>query len=259
MKTLQQFFLSEKNIMIAIILNAIVIFFLYFPEFHRHPILEWIDHFFIVVFLLEAIVKISTWGLTVYFSSRWNVFDFLIVLVSLPSISMGLLDIGDVSVLLVLRLFRLVRLIRFFSFVPHLAMIMDGLIRALRASVFVLVALFFLNFMLAIFTCHFYGEVAPEYFGNPLISSYSIFQMFTIEGWNEIPALIATRMNNSFLIGAMRFYFVIVVLFGGILGMSMANAIFVDEMTMDNTRQLEEKIDGLQAQMEELKELLKGG
>ena len=76
MKTLQQLFLSERNIMIAIILNAIVIFLLYFPEFHRHPVLEWIDHFFIIVFLLEAIVKMSTWGMTVYFSSRWNVFDF---------------------------------------------------------------------------------------------------------------------------------------------------------------------------------------
>ena len=242
--------------MIAIILNAIVIFLLYFPLFHLNPILEWMDHFFIVVFLLEAVIKIATYGFKTYFSSRWNIFDFVIVVASLPSISMGILDVGDTSVLLILRLFRLVRLIRFFSFIPHLAMIMEGLVRALRASVFVLIALFFLNFMLAIFTCHFYGQVAPEYFGDPLIASYSIFQMFTIEGWNEIPAVIAARMDNAPLIGLMRFYFVMVVLFGGILGMSMANAIFVDEMTMDNTRVLEGKIDDLQAQVVELKALM---
>lgn len=253
---LRRFFLSEKNIMVAIILNAVVIFFLSFPEYHRNYILEWIDHFFILFFLLEAIVKIVVWKPQTYFSSRWNIFDFMIVVASLPSIFMGLWDPTDVSVILILRLFRLVRLIRFFSFVPHLAMIMEGLIRALRASVFVLIALFFLNFMLAIFTCHFYGEVAPEYFGNPLISSYSIFQMFTIEGWNEIPAIIARRMDSSILVALMRFYFVLVVLFGGILGMSMANAIFVDEMTMDNTKELERKMDDLQLEIQELKALI---
>jgi len=111
--------------------------------------------------------------------------------------------------------------------------------------------------MLALFTCHFYGQIAPEYFGNPLSASYHIFQLFTVEGWNEIPATITERTNSTVFAGITRFYFALVVLAGGIFGMSLANAIFVDEMTMDNNQDLETKIDGLQQEISEIKELLK--
>jgi voltage-gated sodium channel len=124
----------------------------------------------------------------------------------------------------------------------------------------VLMALFCLDFMLALFSCHFYGDIAPEYFGNPLIAAYSIFQMFTIEGWNEISAVIGQHMadngSGDIIIGFTKFFFVMIVLIGGIFGMSLANAIFVDEMTVDNNLELEKKIDVLQTQIEELKELI---
>ena len=107
------------------------------------------------------------------------------------------------------------------------------------------------------FTCHLYAGVAPEYFGNPLISSYTIFQLFTMEGWNEIPAIIATRSATPLLAGLTRFYFVVVVLFGGVFGLSLANAIFVDEMLIDNNDELEKKIDRLQREVEELTRLLR--
>jgi voltage-gated sodium channel len=90
--------------------------------------------------------------------------------------------------------------------------------------------------------------------------------MFTVEGWNEIPAAIVAHINEngenlsptraSLLIGLTRFYFVTVVLLGGVFGMSLANAVFVDEMTMDNNDALESKIDQLQNDIQELKTLL---
>ena len=76
--------------------------------------------------------------------------------------------------------------------------------------------------------------------------------MFTVEGWNEIPKLIAERMDNPVLEWVARFYFVSIVLIGGIFGMSLANAVFVDEMTMDNNEAIEAKIDTLQLQVKEL-------
>lgn len=263
---MKRFFLSERNMMIVILLNAVVLFALYFPACWHHPVLEGIDYAFILVFLVEALVKIRHYGWSGYISDNWNKFDFVIVLASLPSLLVHIVPVPDTSLLIILRLFRLVRLIRFLRFIPHLGKIMEGLGRALKASVFVLAALLFLNLLLAIFTCHFYAKVAPEYFGDPLISAYSIFQMFTIEGWNEIPASIAVRMaedpdgvglGSDVLIGLTRFYFLLVVLVGGVFGMSLANAVFVDEMTMDNNEDLERKIDYLQAELAELKDMLR--
>lgn len=243
--------------MVAILLNTAVIFLMYFPQLHGNIFLEILDQFFIIYFVVEAVVKIRTYKPKGYFANNWNRFDFTIVLLSLPSILINFIPVPDTSLLILLRLFRLIRLIRFIRFIPNMNQIMRGLGRALRASIFVLTALLVLNFLLAIFTCHFYGHIAPEFFGNPLTSAYSIFQMFTVEGWNEIPKVIAKRMDNHFIIGVTRFYFVVVVLIGGIFGMSLANAVFVDEMTIDNNRELEQKIDALTKELMELKEMLK--
>ena len=262
---LKQFFLSEKKMMIAIAVNALIICLLYFPSINSdtHPnyFLINLDHFFVVIFLIEAIVKLSAWSAKEYFKDGWNIFDFVIVVVSLPALLtfVPFFAAHNWSILKVLRLFRMIRLAKFMRFVPRMSMIMEGLVRALKSSVFVIVVLLFLNFILALFTCHFYGEVAPEYFRDPAISSYTIFQLFTVEGWNEISAVLAERTHSSWLAGLTRLYFVVVVMIGGIFGMSLANAIFVDEMTMDNNRELEDKIDGLFVEISELKKLIKNG
>ena len=47
--------------------------------------------------------------------------------------------------------------------------------------------------------------------------------------------------------------FVLAVLIGGILGLSLANAVFVDEMMMDNTEVLERKIDALTEEVRRLR------
>ena len=135
-------------------------------------------------------------------------------------------------------------------------MILSGLGRALRASVFVLIVLLFLDLILAILTCHFYQAIAPEYFGNPLISAYTVFQLFTVEGWNEVADVIANNTTGEYAIGFSRLFFVLIVLIGGIFGMSLANAVFVDEMTMDNNKDLEAKIDKLQSEIAHIRELL---
>ena len=180
---MKAFFLAERNMMIAICINAAIIFSLYFPDFRENSTLVQIDHFFVVFFLIGAIVKLFVLKPKHYFANNWNRFDFLIVLISLPSLFLAYLPIPDTSSLLLLRVFRLARLFRLMEFVPNLNMILSGLGRALKASVFVMIALLFLNFFLALFTCYIYGGIVPKYFGDPLISLYTIFQMFTIECW----------------------------------------------------------------------------
>lgn len=257
---LKRLFLSERAMLMAIIINAVVIFALYFPELKDNWWLLAIDHAFIIFFLIEVIVKLSVLKPKEYFAGAWNRFDFIIVLGSLPVFLEGLLDVPDAAMLLVLlRLFRLIRLVRFLRFIPNIEHVMAGLGRALKASVFVMGVLVFLNFMVAIITCHFYAEKAPEYFGNPLVSIYSVFQLFTLEGWNEIPAAIVSNTASPLTntgIGLTRFYFALIVVLGGVFGMSLANAVFIDEMTMDNNDALEEKVDTLTEEVRALRQLL---
>jgi len=255
---MKKIFLSEKIILTAIIANAIVIFWMSFPDWRNHNILKLIDDFFIFFFLIEAIVKITTLNSRAYFSDKWNRFDFALVVGSTPALLTAFLPIPNTSILLIFRLLRLVRLVKFLWFIPNMKHILLGLGRAFKASIFVLLALVFLNLLLSIVSCQLFGEKSPTLFGTPITASYTIFQMFTVEGWNEIVTQVekSDATHTAINIAGIRIYFVIVVLFGGIFGMSLANAIFVDEMTIDNNIVLEEKIDALQEKIEQLQHIL---
>ena len=243
--------------MLAIVaVNSLLIYAMYFPSLRGVVWLEYLDMAFIFLFVLEAIYKIATNGVAGYFRDGWNRFDFVILLLSMPTLLVPFTEVPDTAVFIVLRLFRLVRIARVLRFVPNMHHILAGLGRALKASVFVFFALGFLLFVFSIMTCHFYHDVVPEHFGDPLISLYSVFQLFTVEGWYEIPNLVAERTDKPWVVGLTRMYFAVVVLLGGVLGMSLANAVFVDEMTMDNTDELEAKVDQLSEQIAELKQML---
>ncbi len=266
-KLLKKIFLSEKVIMAAIVFTAVILFILSFPSIKGAKPYSWqycihlIDDVLIVFFAVEAIVKICHFSWKEYWASNWNKFDFLIVIFSLPAmippplLTFLPITLQKTSVILMLRLLRLVRLFRFLEFIPHLNQLMQGLKRAFKASVLVLGVLIALNFVLAIVSCHFFDR--SDLFADPMTASYTIFQLFTLEGWNDVPKQVikdldAEQWKRIFI----RFYFVALVLTGGIFGVSIANAIFVDEMTIDNNIELEKKIDHLNAKIEQLTKLL---
>jgi voltage-gated sodium channel len=80
--------------------------------------------------------------------------------------------------------------------------------------------------------------------------------MFTIEGWYEIPDTVADKYPDLWLSTILRIYAITTVLIGGILGMGLANAIFIDEMTSDNNERLEKKIDKLQQSVMALEKVI---
>lgn len=242
---LRKLFLNERLILGFILCNAIVMFLLAFDQLSNNLYLDILDHIFTIFFAIEAAVKIGLLGWRVYISDKWNIFDFIVTVISLPSLLLILFkDLPDLSALLIFRVARVAKFFRFLRFIPHIQNLIQGVKRAMRASVFVFVALFIYIFILSLFSCFLFKDICPEYFKNPIDAFYSIFKIFTVEGWYEIPDLISSRSN--FFTGALvKLYFVIVVLTGGIFGFSIVNAIFVDEMVKDNN-------DNLEAQVKEL-------
>jgi voltage-gated sodium channel len=251
--TIKSIFLTESVIAGVIIANSVILFVMGFDEVHDDRVLHFIDHSFTIFFIFEVLVKVHERSWNGYFEKAGNKFDFFLVAISVPSLIEVFVTIPDLSYLLVLRLLRVLRILRFLRFIPNLPKMLEGIRRAFKASVFVMIALLIYNVLLAILSNHLFKHYAPEHFGNPFISLFSIFQIFSVEGWNDIVFAITSNTDIAPWFGAFtRFYFVIVVLTGGMLGFSMVNAIFVDEMTMDNTRELEDKIDSLNRKVDKL-------
>lgn len=256
---LSKIFLSDKIVITAIVLNAILIFIMAFPDLQHNLSLTYLEFAFTLFFIFEICYKCWHYGTRKYLSDGFNKLDFVIVILSIPSLIVPFVATSKFVPFTVLRLLRLIRLTRLLYFIPNLGQLITGLKRAFKASVFVFLACFLYIFILSIISSQLFYEVAPRYFGDPLISFYTTFQLFTIEGWNDIADAIAknTSPESYWSNGFSRIYFMFVVLSGGIFGLSIANAVFVDEMTIDNNIVLEEKIDRMQEQLSNMEQSLK--
>ena len=243
---------SDKLVMTVIVINSLVLFLGAFPGLHKiyYNILFPIDYACTVFFVVELVLKVKSMGWKQYWASGWNKFDFIIVLISAPMLLSPILNTADFAVVLILRIGRLLRFFRIARFVPNQDHLWSGIKRALAASVGFIITLCIYNFILAIGAAYLFSEIDPVRFGDPLISIYTMFKVFTIEGWYEIPDTIAA--NSTPLMGFIaRTYFIFTVLTGGLIGLSIANAVFVDEMIMDNTNSLEDKINSFREEVKQ--------
>ena len=254
---MRQLFLNDRIILGIIIINACIIFLLGFnlPD-KLHHTLNRIDHFITVLFILEVLVKWSVFGISEYFKSTWNTFDFVLTVVAIPSLIalfFPMSFMGDLEFILALRVLRAFKSFRLLQFIPNIDSLLLGVRRALKSSIIIVISLVIYLFTTSILSYYLFHNTAPELFGNPLISLYSIFKVFTIEGWNEIPEQLVTGYSG--LQATMTYiFFVIVLLTGGIFGLSLVNSVFVDAMVSDNNDKLESKVDELHQKMNQLLE-----
>ena len=202
-------------------------------------------------YVFEVIVKTRFAGFQAYWASAWNKFDFMIVALAFPLLLDPFIpgEFEGVEAVLVLRMGRFLRFFRMLRFIPNATQIWQGVIRSLKASVGVFLVLILLNLILAMGANMLFKDFSPEYFGDPYVSYYSMFKVFTIEGWFEIPDQLAAQGLSPLDLLLVRSYFGFAVVVGGILGFSLANAVFVDEMTADNNDELELMVGALQKEL----------
>ncbi len=257
LRAMKRFLLNDTNILVIILLNAVLIFLsgFHLPG-HLKGTLNSLDLLFTLVFVVELVVKQRHYGLRRYFSESWNILDFILVVLALPSLAAAFrhpVSSGDLSYLLVFRTIRVFKLFRFFSFIDGINELLAGIRRGFRASVMILVTFIIFIFITSILSNNLFGK--SELFKSPGTSLYTTFKVFTVEGWNEIPDAL-TEGETPLFVFLTRAYFVILLVTGGIFGLSFVNAVLVDAMVADNNDELEKKVDNLSTEIAALRKLL---
>ncbi len=137
-------------------------------------IITFIDKLCLAIFVAEIVIKLVARGWR-FFLNGWNLFDFVIVGISLVPAGQS------VSVLRALRILRVMRVI---SAAPRLRRVVEGFITALpgMGSVFLLMAIIF--YIGAVIATRLFGETFPDWFGTLGASAYSLFQIMTLESWS---------------------------------------------------------------------------
>ena len=183
--------------MTLILINSLVIFI---QEFDNSvDILDYVEPVCTLCFIAEMVVKMRAYGIRNYFHQGWNRLDFVLVLISMPSLVMLFHPDFAITtnVFLALRALRVFKFLRVVRFMPDIKGFVVSFKNAIKASYIVLFGFAVLLFIVSLVNCSLYKSVAPEYFDNPLNSLYSTFRIFSVEGWYEIPDLIAERSNAT--------------------------------------------------------------
>ena len=248
----KKIFLNESVILSIIVINTIIIFLT--ESGIRNSILLHFDIIITIFFIIEMIVKIREYGFKKFWNNGWDRFDFFIIILSVPSITTLFIEssLSNLSVILALRLLRIFRIFRVFKFFPNFSQITKGFVRALKQSRAILIAFIIIIIISGLINCCLYKNVAPEFFSTPLQSIYTVFRIFTIEGWYEIPDAIAAA-TSPFIGKISRLYFCLLLCGGGIIGLSFINSIFVDAMAEDNNDDIKKQLDRIERELRELR------
>ena len=244
--------MNEKILLSVILINTIIIFLQ--ESGFKNPIYLYLDVVCTIFFVIEMIIKIKTFSFKEYWKDNWNRFDFIIVCISTPAILTIFFDAGILSnlyVLLTLRLLRVFRLFRAFHLFPNINKIAEGLSRALNQSKAILLGFIVIIIISGLINCCLFKNIAPKYFATPLDSIYTVFRIFTVEGWYDIPDTIAAT-TTPFIGKISRLYFCLLLCCGGIIGMSFVNSVFVDAMVEDNNDDIKEQLNRIEKKLEEL-------
>uniref|UniRef100_A0A6Q2XTX5 Ion transport domain-containing protein n=1 Tax=Esox lucius TaxID=8010 RepID=A0A6Q2XTX5_ESOLU len=227
----------NRGIMIAILINTISMGI----EHHNQPeeltnVLEISNIVFTSMFTLEMILKLTAFGFFAYLRNPYNIFDGIIVIISVCEI-IGQSDGG----LSVLRTFRLLRVIKLVRFMPALRRQLVVLMKTMDnvATFCMLLMLFIFIFSILgmhIFGCKFSlktetGDTVPDRknFDSLLWAIVTVFQILTQEDWNMV---LYNGMASTSPCAAL--YFVALMTFGNYVLFNLLVAILVEETSYIN-------------------------
>ena len=176
----------NRFIIATILLAGVVVGAQTYPNFAQENahILSFLDRAILIIFILEASIKILAEGKNPfnYFKNPWNVFDFTIVAACLLE---PFLDLGG-AFLPVLRLARILRVLRLVTAIPKLQLLVTCLLKSLPSMFYVSILLFLLFYIYGAMAVFLFGENDPIHFRNLQTSILSLFRVVTLEDWTDV-------------------------------------------------------------------------
>ncbi len=212
-------------------------------------VLDWL---ITLIFLAEISIRfLAEENKKRFFKSGWNIFDTLIVIVSL-------IPIEDSELALIGRLVRIFRVLRMVSIVPELRLLLNALIKALPQLGYVLLLMFIIFYIYAAIGATFFGAINPELWGDISISMLTLFRVMTFEDWTDV-------MYESMAVHPLSWiYYLSFIFLTAFAFLNMVIGIVVNVMEDEHAQERHQQeledgtptIDTLSAQVEELKQLV---
>lgn len=137
--------------------------------------IDLIDFVILILFSVELILKIFVYKFR-FFKNGWNLFDFVIVAISILPAA------GSFSVF---RALRIVRTLRLLKSIPKLRVIIESLLQSIPSIGWISVLLGIVYYTFAVIGTNLFSSTNPEFFGDLGKSFFTLFQIMTLESWSS--------------------------------------------------------------------------
>ena len=217
--------LFQTVVIVAIILSAFVIGASTFEEAESYgSIFKIFDFLITVFFTVEISVRyIGEPKKKLFFKNGWNVFDTIIVLVSI-------IPLGPDSSILLLRLLRIFRVLRLISAVPELKELIEALFLSIKRVFYVALLLFIILYIYASFGAILFGAEDPVRWRDLGISMITLVQVLTLSSWEQVMLPLETTFWWSWI------YFYSFIAIGSVTILNLIVAVLVDVITSQKKR-----------------------
>ncbi len=213
--------------------------------------MDWLDYAITLFFVLEISVRfLAESNKRDFFKSGWNVFDTIIV-------SVSLIPVSDSELVYIARLIRIFRVLRMVSVIPELRHLLNSLLKALPQLGYVALMMFIIVYIFAAIGSTLFASVNEFLWGDIAVSMLTLFRVMTFEDWTDV-------MYETMAVYPLSWvYYLIFIFLNTFAFLNMLIGIVVNVMEQERAEEREEAhkddmtIEDLSAQIDELKRLIK--
>ena len=171
----------QFSVVSIIILNAVLIGA---TTYELDPLfletINFLDYGITIFFVVEILIRfVGEHKKSDFFKSGWNIFDTIIVAISL-------IPIPNNSSFLVLRLLRVFRVLRLISVIPELKHIIEAILQSIKRVFFVSLLLFIILYIYGTMGAILFSEDDSSRWGDLGISLITLFQVLTLSSWETV-------------------------------------------------------------------------
>ena len=141
----------------------------------------WTDLLITILFCTELLIRFTGYkfSLIQFFRDPWNVFDTMVVAISL-------IPVSDSDLVVVTRLLRLFRVLRMISILPDLRYLISAFVASLSRLFNIALLLFIIFYMYGVIGSTMFGEINPFLWGDIGNSMLTLFRVMTFEDWSDV-------------------------------------------------------------------------
>ncbi|MBC8494283.1 MAG: ion transporter [Candidatus Thioglobus sp.] len=207
-------------------------------------VLQVMDLSVTIFFLIEIVIRFATTeNKKRFFHNGWNVFDTIIVLVSI-------IPIDQSEYALLARLIRIFRVLRLISAIPELRKLVSALVKALPSMGYVLLLMFILFYMYAAVGSFIFESINKELWGDIAIAMLTLFRVVTFEDWTDVMYETMTIYPWSWA------YYLSFIFFNAFVFLNMMIGIVIDKMQAENNQELSEQDSDLRDRLARIEQKL---